>query len=90
MFGSFTILLLPNFINNLNYIITEEQRFTIRTTKDSTGGYSGRCLELPAAISEGETIEELMINMKEVIQMILESIEKDCPPNEKIIVTIPT
>ena len=31
-----------------------------------------------------------MVNMKEVIQLVLESIEKDCPPDEKIIVTIPT
>lgn len=70
--------------------MVEERKFTIRTTKDPTGGYSGRCLELPAAISEGETLEELMANMKEVIQLVLESIEKDCPPDEKIIVTITT
>lgn len=70
--------------------MAEERKFTIRTTKDPTGGYSGRCMELPAAISEGETLEELMANMKEVIQIILESIEKDCPSDEKMIVTIPT
>ncbi|HEX9845502.1 MAG TPA: type II toxin-antitoxin system HicB family antitoxin [Candidatus Nitrosotenuis sp.] len=70
--------------------MTEGRKFTIRTTKDPTGGYSGRCLELPAAISEGETLEELMVNMKEVIQIVLESIEKDCPADEKIVVTIPT
>jgi predicted RNase H-like HicB family nuclease len=70
--------------------MTEGRKFTIRTTKDPTGGYSGRCLELPAAISEGETLEELMVNMKEVIQIVLESIEKDCPADEKIVVTFPT
>jgi len=67
----------------------KERKVTVRATKDSTGGYSGRCLELPAAISEGETLEELMVNMKEVIQLVLESIEKDCPPDEKITITIP-
>jgi predicted RNase H-like HicB family nuclease len=70
--------------------MSEERKFTVRVTKDPTGGYSGRCLELPAAISEGETMEELLSNMKEVIQLVLESIEKDCPPDEKIVVTIPT
>ena len=44
--------------------MTEGRKFTIRTTKDPTGGYSGRCLELPATISEGKTLEELMTNMK--------------------------
>lgn len=66
----------------------EERKFTVRSTKDPTGGYSGRCLEIPAAISEGETLEGLTVNMKEVIHLVLESIEKDCPPDEKI-VTIP-
>lgn len=73
-----------------NCIMGEERKFTVRVTKDPTGGYSGRCLELPAAISEGGTMEELLTNMKEVIQLVLESIEKDCPPDEKIVVTIPT
>lgn len=68
----------------------EERKFTVRVTKDPTGGYSGRCLELPAAINEGETMEELMANMKAVIPLVLESIEKDCPPDEKIVVTVPT
>lgn len=68
----------------------EERKFTVRVTKDPIGGYSGRCLELPAAISEGETMEELMSNMKEVIQLVLESIEKDYPPDERIVVTIPS
>lgn len=67
----------------------KEKKFTVRVTKDPTGGYSGRCLELPAAISEGETQGELMTNMKEVIQLVLESIEKDCPQDEKITITIP-
>ncbi len=67
----------------------KERKFTVRATKDPTGGYSGRCLELPAAISEGETLEELMVNMKEVIQLVLESIEKDCPTDEKITINIP-
>lgn len=67
-----------------------KRTFTIRVTKDPTGGFSGKCLELPAAISEGETLEELRDNMKEVIQLVLESLEKDCPPEEKITIEIPS
>lgn len=67
----------------------ENRVFTVRITKDPTGGYSGRCIELPAAISEGDTMDELRINMKEVIQLILESLEKDCPPEETIQIKMP-
>jgi predicted RNase H-like HicB family nuclease len=38
------------------------------------GGYTGKCLELPGAISEGETLEELKANMAEAISLIQESI----------------
>jgi hypothetical protein len=33
--------------------------------KAPEGGYSGQCVELPGAISEGETLEELKKNMTE-------------------------
>jgi len=32
-------------------------------------------MELPGAISEGDTIEELKANMTEVIELVLESLE---------------
>lgn len=65
------------------------RKFTVRITKDPTGGFSGKCLELPSAISEGETIDELKSNMKEAIELVLESIEKECPPEETVTVEIP-
>ncbi|MBP2030298.1 putative RNase H-like HicB family nuclease [Methanohalophilus levihalophilus] len=36
------------------------------------GGYSAHCLELPAAISEGDTREEALENIKEAIELVLE------------------
>lgn len=39
--------------------------------KEKEGGFSGRCLELPAAISQGETLEELRQNMIDAINLVL-------------------
>jgi len=52
-------------------------KFTILIQKASIeeGGYSGQCLELPAAISQGETIDELKENMKEAIELALEALK---------------
>lgn len=67
----------------------EKRKFTVKIQKAPEGGYSGRCLEVPGAISEGETIEELKANMAEAISLVLESIEKDTGTDEKIIIEIP-
>ncbi len=67
----------------------DTRKFTIQVIKSSEGGYTGRCLELPAAISEGDTMEQLESNMKEVISLVLESIKEKAKPDQKIIVEIP-
>ena len=36
------------------------------------GGYTVQCIELPAAISQGETKEEALQNIKEAIELVLE------------------
>jgi hypothetical protein len=38
---------------------TGNRKFNILIKKESEGGYSGQCFELPGAISQGETIDEL-------------------------------
>lgn len=40
------------------------------------GGYTVQCLELPGAISEEETVEEALDNIKEAIELLLE-VRKD-------------
>ena len=52
------------------------------------GGFSGQCLELAGAISEGDTEEELMKNMVEAIQLVLESIEAQVKANKERIVEL--
>ncbi len=53
------------------------QKFTIYYRKEEEGGYSGRCIELPAAISQGETLEELKKNMTEAILLVLEDMREE-------------
>ena len=65
------------------------RKFTIHVVTSSEGGYTGRCIELPAAISEGDTMEQLETNMKEAVQLILESIEEKIKPDQKIVIEIP-
>lgn len=46
-----------------------DREFTISIQKESEGRYSGQCLEIPGAISQGETLSELKDNMREAIQL---------------------
>jgi len=49
--------------------------FTVGLRKEESGGYSARCIELPAAISQGDTEEEAIRNIKEAIELVLEELE---------------
>ena len=68
--------------------MTEKRKFTIRIQKAPEGGYTGQCLELPGAISEGETIDDLKKNMTEAIELVLESLEEDAKKDEKLVIEI--
>ncbi len=48
------------------------RRFTVSLRRESEGGYSVQCLELPQAISEGETKAEALTNIKDVLELVLE------------------
>ncbi len=47
-------------------------QFTVKLEESEEGGYTAQCIELPAAISEGDTKEEALENIKEAIQLVLE------------------
>jgi len=49
-----------------------EGEFTV-VLREEEGGYSVQCLELPGAISEGDTREEALRNIREAIQGYLEA-----------------
>jgi predicted RNase H-like HicB family nuclease len=46
-------------------------KYTIILEKEEEGGYSAQCLELPGAISQGETKEEALRNVEEAIEAVL-------------------
>jgi predicted RNase H-like HicB family nuclease len=41
------------------------------------GGFTARCMELPGAISQGETKTEALANIKEAICLILDVLRED-------------
>jgi predicted RNase H-like HicB family nuclease len=47
-------------------------KYTVILEPQDEGGYTVRCLELPGAISQGETKEEALANIKEAIGLVLE------------------
>jgi len=51
------------------------RRFTVVLDKYEGGGYSVQCLELPAAISQGDTKKEALENIKDAIELVLEVLE---------------
>ena len=46
--------------------------FTVVLEPAKGGGYTVQCIELPAAISQGETKEAALNNIKEAIELVLE------------------
>ena len=51
------------------------RRFTVVLQREDVGGYSVRCVELPQAISQGETRDEALANIREAIELVLEHLE---------------
>lgn len=47
-------------------------KFTAIIEKDENGWFVGQIEEIPAAISQGETIEELRSNLLDALKLVLE------------------
>ena len=63
-------------------------RFTVIFEKEDEGGYHVFCPTLPGCRTQAETIEEGMTNIREAMQLYLETlIEDGLPiPNEDILI----
>jgi predicted RNase H-like HicB family nuclease len=59
-------------------------KYTIIYTEEVEGGFSGRCLELPGAISQGETLEELKVNIVDAVQLIVDPIYEEAHEKKKM------
>ncbi len=61
----------------------KQQDFYVIIERDEDGMYIGEVPQLQACYSQGKTIDELMINMQEVIELCLEEMA-DAPVSEFI------
>jgi predicted RNase H-like HicB family nuclease len=52
-------------------------KFSVILRKEREGGYSVQCVELPGAISQGQTKKEALENIKEAIQGYLEAFPEE-------------
>ena len=52
-------------------------RFTVVLREEGEGVYSAQCLELPGCISEGETREETLANIREAVEGYLEAFPEE-------------
>ena len=48
------------------------KRFHVLIEKDEDGGYVGKVTELQGCVSQGDSLDELMSNIKEAIELCLE------------------
>jgi len=47
-------------------------RYTVVLEPQEEGGFTVQCVEIPGAISQGETREEALANIKDAIELVLE------------------
>ncbi len=52
-------------------------KYTVILEPQEEGGYTVQCQELPGAISQGETKEVALENIKEAIGLVLEVLSQD-------------
>ena len=58
--------------------------FHVLIEKDEDGGYVGKVPELQGCLSQGDTLDELMKNIKEAIELCLEVEAEEKTPEEHI------
>lgn len=76
-------------ISKMNSTNVMGRKFHVIIEKESDGtGYFGRVPELKGCLSQGDTIEELLENIKEAIELVLEVQEKDAPLSESTFVDV--
>lgn len=48
------------------------------------GGYTAHVPSLPGCISEGDSLEQAMVNIKEAVELYLETVEDDLVKGEEV------
>lgn len=57
-----------------------ETEYTVILEEDEEGGFSVHVPSLPGCMSEGDTIEEALENVRKAIQLYLETLKEDRRP----------
>ena len=52
-------------------------KFTVMLREEEVGGYSVQCIELPGVISQGESKDEALRNVREAIEGYLEAFPEE-------------
>jgi len=55
--------------------------YTAIIEKVDNGWYMGQCEQVPGAITQGRTVDEVKKNLKEAISLVLESEKEHCQRN---------
>jgi len=61
----------------LSVVQVKGLELTVILREEEEGGYSAQCLELPSCISEGETKEETLTNIREAVEGYLEAFPEE-------------
>lgn len=68
--------------------MTQAMRFTVALETQPGGGYTVQCIELPGAISQGETKKEALANIQDAIHLILETRREEALRRTALIETV--
>ena len=76
------VLQVPMLLMWYKFLMINIMEFTVAVFKDpKSKWYIGQCVEVRGAFSQGRSLEELLLNMKEAISLVVdyrrEEIEKD-------------
>lgn len=58
-----------------------KKTFHVIIEQDEDGGYVGKVSELQGCVSQGDTLDDLMKNIKEAIELCLEVYSEEKPAN---------
>jgi predicted RNase H-like HicB family nuclease len=61
------------------------RKFHVLIEKDEDGGFVGKVLELKGCLSQGDTVDELMDNIKEAIELCLEAETEEMPEDANFV-----
>jgi predicted RNase H-like HicB family nuclease len=61
------------------------RKFTVILEPEEDGGYSVHCPALPGCVSQGDNRQEALENVKEAIQLVLETLEQEGIAAEQVL-----